>query len=269
VRWEWIVVVYTAYFAIVAWSRGYPAALKYGTIAASIAASLLVLLPPPIQTWQIAVRQWLPVVLLLAGYRLSGFFFVAPMRALEERLLAFDRRVFDAVGWKPSRVTRAPALRATLELAYLLVYAMVPLGVAALHLADASSQLPRYWTVVLAACFASYAMLPWLQTRPPRVLESLLAAGAGNPQADRRPLRRLNLAILRTSSIQVNTLPSGHVAAALAVALMVLSSAPGAGVAFLALSVAIAIAAVIGRYHYVVDTLAGVAVALASWWWLG
>jgi membrane-associated phospholipid phosphatase len=270
VRWEWIVAVYTAYFAIVAWTRRYPAVLKYITVAALIFAVGLVLLPAPIRTRQIALHQWLPLVVLLAGYRLSGLFFVGPMRSLERRLLAFDRRVFDAVGWKPSHRTGAPAFHALLELAYLLVYAMVPLGVVALQLAGASSQLSRYWAVVLAACFTSYAMLPWLQTRPPRVLEALMAAdGGNNPKDDRTPLRRLNLAILRRSSIQVNTLPSGHVAAALAVALMVLASAPVAGLAFLALTIAIAIATVIGRYHYVVDTVAGLGVALASWWWLG
>lgn len=268
-RWEWIVVVYTGYFAIVAWRRGYSAALKYGTVAALVSAFALVLLPAPIKRWQIAVHQWLPLAVLLAGYRLSGLFFVAPMKSLEDRLLAFDRRVFHAVGWMPSHGTHAPALRAAFELAYLLVYAMVPLGVVALQLAEASSQLPRYWTVVLAACFTSYAMLPWLQTRPPRVLEALLAVDARNPPADRTPLRRLNLAILRHSSNQVNTLPSGHVAAALAVALMVLASAPVAGLAFLALTVAVAVATVIGRYHYIVDTFAGLGVGLASWWWLG
>jgi membrane-associated phospholipid phosphatase len=269
VRWEWIVVVYTAYFAIVAWTRGYSAAVKYGSVAALISAFALVILPAPIKSWQIAVHDWLPLVVLLAGYRLSGLFFVAPMRSLEERMLAFDRRVFDAVGLAPSHWMHAPALRAALELAYVLVYAMVPLGVVALHLSGASDQLPRYWAVVLAACFTSYAMLPWLQTRPPRVLEALLAPDARNPPADRAPFRRLNLAILRRTSNQVNTLPSGHVAAALAVALMVLASAPAAGLAFLALTVAIAIATVIGRYHYIVDTVTGLSVALASWWWLG
>lgn len=267
-RWECIVVAYTGYFALVAWSRGYPPALKYGTVAALISVSVIALLPAPIETWQIVVRNWLPLVLLLAGYRLSGLFFVAPMRSVEERLLAFDRRVFAAVGWKPHR--RTPVFRGALELAYLLVYAMVPLGVVALYLAGASNQLSRYWAVVLTACFTSYAMLPWLQTRPPRVIEGLLpASDAWDAPADRAPLRRLNLAILRRSSTQVNTLPSGHVAAALAVALMVLASAPATGLAFLALTVAIALATVVGRYHYAIDTFAGVGVALASWWWLG
>ena len=79
----------------------------------------------------------------------------------------------------------------------------------------------------------------------------------------------MNLAILRTSSNQVNTLPEWHVAAALAVVLDVLASAPAAGVAFLAIAAAIALSTVVGRYHYAVDSLAGAAVALASWWWLG
>jgi hypothetical protein len=267
VRWEWVVVAYAGYFAAVAWARGYSPALKGGTVAALISASVFALTPAPIGTWQIVARNWLPVVLLLAGYRLSGLFFVAPMRSVEARLLAFDRRVFDAVGWKPSPSARTPVFRGALELAYLLVYAMVPLGVVALYLAGASNQLSRYWAVVLTACFTSYAMLPWLQTRPPRVIEGLVPA-PGVP-ADRATLRRLNLAILRSSSNQVNTLPSGHVAAAVAVALMVLASAPAAGLAFLALTIAIALATVVGRYHYTIDTLAGVAVALASWWWLG
>jgi membrane-associated phospholipid phosphatase len=266
VRWEWVVVAYAGYFAVVAWTRGYSPALKGATVAVLISAAVFAFLPAPTGAWPIAVRNWLPLVVLVAGYRLSGLFFVAPMRSVEERLLAFDRRVFDAVGWKPSRA-RTPVFRGALELAYLLVYVMVPLGVVALYLAGASNELSRYWAVVLTACFTSYAMLPWLQTRPPRVIEGLLPAS--DAPADRSPLRRLNLAILRSSSNQVNTLPSGHVAAALAVALMVLASAPEAGLAFLALAVAIALATVVGRYHYTIDTFAGVAVALASWWCLG
>jgi membrane-associated phospholipid phosphatase len=110
-------------------------------------------------------------------------------------------------------------------------------------------------------------MLPWVQTRPPRAI-----AGVPPPEEVpdlRRRLRRLNLAILRCSSNQVNTIPSGHVAAALAVSLMVLATDPVLGLAFLTLALAIAVATVVGRYHYTVDSLAGAAVALASWLCLG
>jgi hypothetical protein len=270
VRWEWVVVIYAGYFAAVAWSRGYRAALRYGTLATVICASAFALLPSPTRTWMIAVRAWLPLVLLLGGYRLSGLFYVAPMTSVEARLLAFDRRVFETFGWTATAERRGSALRGALELAYLLVYVMVPLGAVVLYFAGAPDQLPRYWTVVLTACFASYAMLPWVQTRPPRVVEGLARRSpAEDVPGDPGPLRRLNLAILLSGSNQVNTVPSGHVAAALAVALTVLPAAPAAGLAFLALTAAIALATIVGRYHYTVDTVAGLGVALASWWWLG
>jgi hypothetical protein len=269
-RWEWIVLAYAGYFAIIAWSRGYSPALKWGTVAALISTSVLTALPAPIGTWQTILRHLLPLALLLAGYRLSGLFFVAPMASVEARLLAVDKRMFDAMGWTCHLRVEGRMFRGALELAYLFVYAMVPLGVIALVLAGASDQVAKYWTVVLAACFTSYAMLPWLQTRPPRVIECLPRSSDGWTAPDEPAgLRRLNLAILRSSSNQVNTLPSGHVAAALAVALMVLASAPAIGLAFLAMALAIAVATVVGRYHYTVDTLAGAAVAVACWLCLG
>jgi hypothetical protein len=265
--WEWIVVLYAAYFAAVAFRRPYSTALRWAAFAALASTSVLFLLPSPVGTSQTIVRNGVPLLVLLAGYRLSGLFFVAPMASAERKLLAIDRHVFETVGWKTG--ARSSALRGTLELAYLLVYAMLPLGALALVRSGASDDLPTYWAVVLGACFASYAMLPWIQTRPPRAIEP--PASAGGPATGAQPsgLRRLNLAILRSTSNQVNTVPSGHVAAAVAVALVVLSSAPRFGPAFVTLACAIALAAVAGRYHYTVDALAGAAVALVSWLCLG
>jgi hypothetical protein len=269
VRWEWIVIVYAAYFAAIAWSRGYSPALKGVTVAALCGAVLLPFLPQPDRGWQAVVLHALPLILLLAGYRLSGLFFVAPMAAVEAHLLAVDRRVFAATRWAQLMGVEGQWARGALELAYLFVYAMVPLGATVLTLTGASAQVPVYWTVVLAACFTSYAVLPFVQTRPPRAIECRAAANPGAPGVECTGLRRLNLAILRSSSNQVNTIPRGHVAAALAVSLMVLSSDPAIGLLFLAVSVAIALATVVGRYHYTVDTVAGAAVALASWLWFG
>jgi membrane-associated phospholipid phosphatase len=67
------------------------------------------------------------------------------------------------------------------------------------------------------------------------------------------------------ASIQVNTLPSGHAAGALATALAVGTIMPFAGIVFLLAALLISIATVMGRYHYVVDTVLGVLVALAAW----
>jgi hypothetical protein len=207
------------------------------------------------------------MLLLLAGYRLSGLFFVAPMTCLEARLLAVDRWTFDALKWTRHLRLQGRGCHAALELAYLCVYAMVPLGALTLVASGASSQVATYWTVVLAACFTSYAMLPWLQTRPPRAIPGGRVGEDGSDVG--QGLRGLNLAILRSSSNQVNTIPSGHVAAAVAVSLMVLSTDAVFGLAFLTMAFAIAVATVAGRYHYTVDAVAGAVVALASWLCLG
>ena len=113
---------------------------------------------------------------------------------------------------------------------------------------------------MLLAEFTCYAMLPWLQTRPPRALDDA-------PSDLRRPvlIRSLNLGIVNRASIQVNTLPSGHTAGAMATALAVGSTMPAAGAVFLVFAASIAVAAVFGRYHYVVDSVLGLVVAAIAW----
>ena len=78
-------------------------------------------------------------------------------------------------------------------------------------------------------------------------------------------LSLLNLSVLDRASVQVTTLPSGHAAGAMATALAVSTSLPVAGIAFLFMALSISIATVLGRYHYVVDTVLGVLVAIIVW----
>jgi membrane-associated phospholipid phosphatase len=70
--------------------------------------------------------------------------------------------------------------------------------------------------------------------------------------------------VLNHASIQVNTLPSGHVAAAVAAALAVGTFMPAAGAVIGVLAVSIALAAVLGRYHYAADAVLGALTALAA-----
>lgn len=203
----------------------------------------------------------LPAALLLAAYRTSGLFFERPQIALEQRLFAIDDRWLEATGILPT-YRSAPALaRNYFELMYLLTYAVAPAGAVVLERAGQTASLDRFWTAVLGAGFASYATLPWIQTRPPRVLRPEpedASPGAGCV------MRRINRLVLDRASIQVNTVPSGHAAVALATALSV-QAVPVAGPAFLIVAISIAVATVLGRYHYMVDTLLGAAVALIAW----
>jgi membrane-associated phospholipid phosphatase len=249
--WPWIALAYFGYLAVLSWAgRRFRRARWPTSIVMAVFAALMWMFPSARPS--AVVEALLPLPVLLIGYWLSGLFFVRPMDRVEQWLLRVDAPFL-------MRMRRCPALvREYLELTYVLVYAVVPAGALTLALGGHADAVPRFWAVVLLAEFASYGMLPWLQTRPPRALET---CGVDAPSL----LRRFNLAILGRGSIQVNTVPSGHAAGAAAVALAVLGAMPIAGGIFLALAVSIVIATVFGRYHYVIDSLLGVLVAVAAW----
>ena len=197
-------------------------------------------------------RVWmLPPLLLLCGYWISGGLFVAPMPSMERQL----ERV-DAVLKIDRIAAKAPRIVAELvEFAYSGVYPLIPL---ALYIAlRHGGRADRFWSVVLITDYICFACLPWIQTRPPRAFREKAPWQSA--------WRRINLRLLGTTSIQVNTFPSGHAAEALAAALLV-SAAPAWIQAWMFLNAAaISAGAVFGRYHYASDAIAGWAVALVVW----
>ncbi len=201
------------------------------------------------------IHLLVPAGLLLGGYWLSGLFFHAPQRWLEAWLFSSDRRVFDRFA-VDRRLAAAPAvLLEALEGAYAADYVVVGAG-ALIAAAHGTRAVSGYWTIVLAAELACYGALPFLRSRPPRTLEP---PGVIEQRAPR--LRRLNRAILDCASVQANTIPSGHVAGAVAASLAVMSVSVTAGWVLLAVAVAITVSAILGRYHYTADCVLGVLVA--------
>jgi hypothetical protein len=193
----------------------------------------------------------MPGSLLLIGYWISGLLFVAPMPRAEQWLVGLDR----SLGIQ-TMATRCPRVIAELlEIAYSGIY---PLVLVSLYVALRVGVSPeRFWTTVLITDYVCFGVLPWFQTRPPR------AFGFETPW--RSAWRAINLRILAGSSIQVNTFPSGHAAEGLAVALLVVGAPwPVVALMFVA-GLAVAAGAVLGRYHYAADALAGWAVALIVW----
>jgi membrane-associated phospholipid phosphatase len=190
----------------------------------------------------------LPPALLLLGYWTSGLLFVAPMPAVERQLIGLDRALrIQALAARTPR-----PIAELLELAYVGIY---PLILASLWMAiPAGVSAERFWTVLLVIDYVCFGMLPWIQTRPPRAL------GIDAPW--RSAWRRLNLLVVESGSIKVNTFPSGHAAEALGVALLLLGAAwPAVAFLFLA-ALAVSAGAVLGRYHYAADAFAGWMVAL-------
>lgn len=203
------------------------------------------------------VRDWIPGIYILLGYWLSGQFFVAPNPVQERRLAPLDIWLFERAGLN-TLIRRAPRfVLEYLELTYLCVYPLLPAAFLWLLVAGHAAAADRFWTAVVVAELACYACMPWIQTRPPRVLEARRAI-------DERPvaIRRVNAIVLREGSVQANTVPSGHAAGALAIACVTLQLDPAAGTAFLAIAISITIATVIGRYHFAIDAIGGVIAAI-------
>jgi hypothetical protein len=221
------------------------------------AAGMLLTAASAMAPYQPFLHGWLlPPLLLFLGYWTTGLLFVAPMKQIERAFAYVDRVV---------RVRRfgsiVPAgLAEFLEFSYAAVFALIPLALA-LHLSFARApDADRFWTVILVTDFICFAMLPWIQTRPPRSLE------AGEPWSS--SFRTFNLRLLGTASIRVNTFPSGHAAEALAAALLVSNLRVGVFIWMLFNAAAVSAGAVFGRYHYAIDAFAGWLVAVSVWLWL-
>ena len=262
-RWEWIAVAYYAYLLVTALAISRFARARTAALAGTIACAVVIgaqSLSFGLASGQIGFALVIPLVILLVGYWISGLFFVRPMPVVERWLMETDDRLLRLPGILAAYETGPRVVRELFETAYVLVYPVIPAAVVTLGLGGHLDALPRFWATVLLAEFVSYGMLPWLQTRPPRAIES--DAGKIHPPS---AVRRFNAEILGRASIQVNTIPSGHAAGAVATALAVADVMPAAGIVFALLAGAIVAATVLGRYHYLVDSLLGVIVAVGAW----
>jgi membrane-associated phospholipid phosphatase len=251
---EWIAFAYFGYLVVASWWPPLSSARRASLIAAAAASGGAV--------WVIAhagtllVRDCAPLAYVLAGYFLSGYLFVAPSTAMESWLMEWDHRL---LGDPTTRFADWPAtLLAFLEIVYMGCFLLIPAGLAILVFTGHPALVDRYWAMVLGAEFLAFAPLALIQTRPPWALER-------QPELADPAIHRLASQMVQHLTIGVNTFPSGHAAGSLAVALAMIGVLPWTGALLLALAVAICVACVVGRYHYIVDVAAGAAVALALW----
>jgi hypothetical protein len=195
------------------------------------------------------LRAWWLLPFLPLAYWMPAPLVSRAHEGLEAWLLAVDRKL----GLGPV----IPAL--PLELSYLTVYPMVPAGLLAV-LGAGGVTADQYWLGVLMAVLPCYGLLPLAATRPPRALfRPTLDATVG-------AVRHVNVRFLSVFGNQWNTLPSGHAAGAIAVAILVWTAGSPFAPLVVVLALGICTATVSGRYHYVIDTVSGMGLgALAGW----
>jgi membrane-associated phospholipid phosphatase len=236
----------------------------------------------------VAVRDWLPAVLILLAYRESGMFFIPdPAHRLDHVFVRWDSFLLQNKWVLATLSGLAPWPQVYLELAYLFCYPLVPLGLGCLLLANRKMEtgnwklgsgsvhcggpeskiqdpkskfvVDHFWTAVLIATLFCYAVYPFFPLTPPRLLFHDLP-GPPVPAF----IRMANLWLLSNYSVQACIFPSGHVAAVTATALAVNVKRPRLGALFLVAAASVAVATVVLRYHYAADALAGVLVGCSA-----
>jgi hypothetical protein len=252
--WQTASLVFFAYVVAILELRG-PATRDAGqrVRVGSLGGTAIVLISMLDATPWVLRDLILPPLVLLIGYWTSGMLFVAPIAAQERVLEQLDNRL--SIITLARRLPRVIA--ELLEAAYLSVYALIPIALAIHFLFSTAPNPAQFWAVILITDFVCFAVLPWVQTRPPRAIE--------RAEPWRSSVRALNLRVLGSASIQANTFPSGHAAEGLAAALLVLDAPAPIVVLMMIAALKVAAGAVLGRYHYLADALAGFVVAVSVW----
>src|SRR5580700_1174663 len=266
---EWIQIGFLPILVVAAWIR--PLARRrrirvtvFVTLAIAAILAARYFVPPRFSS---VVRDWLPAALLLVPYWQIGEFFTRPNQSVQARLTTFDQSFFETIHIQPARTSIGPLRALYLELAYLMVYPLIPLGLATLYIAGMQHNADYYWVVVLLATYTCFAVTPFVPALPPRVL-----TGYDMFEIPPNDLRALNRWVLRHAGIQAITFPSAHVAASAAAALVLLRLEPRVGLIFLWAAISIAVATVVGGYHYTADVLFALLVAVVVfvgtfWFW--
>ena len=253
------------------------AALDLGLIITLNTVTLATLIAlrrnPQPALWFAMAADLFPAVLILVAYRESGLL-LTPDSAhhLDHVFIQWDRALLQNHYIHAALQAGAPWVQHYMEFAYLLCYPLVPMGVAAVRLGSQRSAasepaaargkcaMDEFWAPVLLATLFSYAVYPFFPLTPPRVLFGDVPGPHIEPL-----LRKWNFWLLDHYSVQACLFPSGHVAAATAVALAVRKHAPRLGPLFLFLAASVALATVYGRYHYAADAVAGALVGVVGY----
>jgi membrane-associated phospholipid phosphatase len=270
-RSEKVMVGYFVYVAVMSAVLPVPAALTAFTIGLNLSLIGLFLALAyagrvrPRSTVLNVVRDWLPLAVLLLAYREMGWF--APEQhsfELENGWIVWDRLLLNDWGLQSAIEVLGPVLPALLEICYSLVYSIGPLCLGALYVWGRRERADALLFRLLLGTVLSYALFPFFPSEPPRAVfpnENLPAFDT--------IFRQFNWWLLGGHGIHTSVFPSAHVSSAYAGAFAMLRVVPErkwAGRLLTLLATGIFWATIYGRYHYAVDSAAGLLVALAAFY---
>jgi membrane-associated phospholipid phosphatase len=267
---EWVILAYFAYVAVLVniLPTSDDRAADRGIAILVIAIIVFIFLNAlEIRTRHIifpVIRDWIALAFTIVAYREMDWFSPAHhTHRLENEWIRFDRYLLDDLGLRGLIEVLGPVIPTVLELAYFVVYAVGPFALAALYWTRRRERAPDLLFLYEVGTLLSYALFPFFLSEPPRI---------AFPDMDlpnvQHFLRRANLGVVNGYGIHSSVFPSAHVSSALSAAIAMiicLPEKPWFGRGLLIYAFLVAIAVVYGRYHYAVDSVAGIAVAIAAW----
>lgn len=242
----------------VAWSRTGLAILAAGGIYA-----LAVTESRRSHAWSRVLRDWLTLGLILIAYWQVDWFATGSHVRWQDTWIGWDRTILDHFHVRAILESAGFLIPSTLELVYLLLYAVPCLALCAIHLWGDRKGIHRFETTLLMGTLTVYALLPHFPTISPR------AAFAGADLPHYAGLwRGINVWLLDHYDIATSVFPSGHVAVAFSTAFGLLRAMPRRRAVwsfFFVVAVVVFTATVYCRYHYAVDGFASLIVAALMW----
>ncbi len=265
-RCEWVIAAYYLYVAVLAFLLPAGVRARWAILPLNVAilgGYVLLAYADSLRRGRFlgAIRDWYPTSLLLLAYREMGWLAPADHSyELERTWVTWDKLFLNGLGVKAAIEFLGPVLPSVLEICYTLVYSMPFIALALLYAYRRWDQVDGFLFPFALAVLSAYALFPYFPSEPPRTV----FPGEDFP-AYVTVFRRFNWAMLGSYGIHTSVFPSAHVSGAFSAALSlrrVLAERPWAGRGLFVLALLIATATVYGRYHYLADAAAGLAIAV-------
>ncbi len=265
---EWVLIGYFTYVAVTA--TFFPINPRPAYLIALIIAVLFIALATlehrtgnPIVT---ALRDWIALAATIAAYREMDLFTPAHHdHHLEAVWIVWDRRLLHDFGIQRLIESAGVLIPYLLEFCYFVVYAVGPVAMAILYAIGKPKRSQRFLLLYLLGTLGAYACFPYFPSEPPRTVY---------PGADMPNIigwfRRSNLLVVGNYGIHSSVFPSAHVSSAFSAAFGMLQALPerkAIGHGLIVYASLVAISTFYGRYHYAVDAVAGLALALTVMMW--
>jgi len=264
---EWVTMAYLGWMLalLVLFHRNIPHAARYFTIHSAIAVAIVLL------AWSAArsqsavlqfVRHWYPLPLYIFFFEeLRGLVHAIFPGWLDRWLIQFD---YNFAGVHPAAwLTRfaTPALNDFMQFSYMTYFLYLVILPAILYV---QKQRAEFWTVMTSTAIAHYSVYVIAILFPIESPYFALASLNLAPLTGGRITAAIDF-IERFGRVHGAAFPSAHVAGSMVAMLAARRYKPWLFWLCLPFFASMCVATVFGRYHYMADVLAGIAVGAIGW----